>query len=158
MFAILLLSVYTFALVLSSSVDTELNPKHLDGKQYTIKGIDTVYTQRVSNNDHCTVEVNGQGESVQMLTEGEIIQLKNKWFKVEDCQLNRAYVAECGSKLFHKMRELVCSYATEHSTKKVLKRRQINAELIKSLDQIYYGLCCKTACTVSELLKYCSPK
>ncbi|UJR33805.1 hypothetical protein I4U23_021229 [Adineta vaga] len=153
MFTIALFSVYTFALVISSSAENPSNDK-----QYTIKGVDTTYTQHISTHDQCTVEINDQNEKTQMLTEGEIIKIKNKWFKVEDCRLNRAYVAPCGSKLFSQMRDLVCSYVANNSKKPSRQRRQSNDDLINLMDRTYYGLCCQSACTISELLQYCPPK
>ncbi|CAF0782261.1 unnamed protein product [Adineta steineri] len=158
MFTILLLGIYCFSLVISSSVDTKFNEKYIDGKQYKLKSVDTTYKQHVSNNGQCTVELKTQGDKYNSLTEGEIIKIKNKWFKVEECRLNRAYIASCGSKLFIQMRDLVCSYADQHYEKKVLKRRQIEDDLINVLDRSYFGLCCKNACTVSELIQYCPSK
>jgi hypothetical protein len=103
------------------------------------------------------VELNDQHEKSNELTEGEIIQIKGKWYKVEDCRLNRAYVASCGSKLFRQMRNVVCSYVEQHHYgKKISKRRQTTDDLINVIDRSYYGLCCKSACTVSELARYCS--
>jgi hypothetical protein len=99
-----------------------------------------------------------ENKSVQ-LTEGEIIQIKGKWYKIEDCRLNRAYIAACGSKLFRKMRDVVCSYVEHHHYgKKTIKRRQITDDLINVIDRSYYGNCCKSACTITELAQYCSPK
>jgi len=104
------------------------------------------------------VELNNENEKIDPISEGEIIKIKDKWFKVEDCQLNRAYVASCGSKLFRQMRDVVCSYVEEHYGKKILKRRQTTDDLIEILDTSYYGVCCKSACTISELVQYCPSK
>jgi hypothetical protein len=103
----------------------------------------------------CMVELNNQDEKSDPISEGEIVKIKEKWFKVEDCRLNRAYMALCGSRLFHQMRDLVCSYVDQHYGKKILKRRQTTDELISILDTSYYGICCKSACTISELIQYC---
>lgn len=100
----------------------------------------------------------GDDEKLNSLSEGEIAKIKEKWFKVEDCRLNRAYVASCGSKLFRQMRDVVCSYVEQHYGKKVLKRREATEDLINLLDASYYNVCCKSACTVSDLVQYCPSK
>jgi hypothetical protein len=92
------------------------------------------------------------------MTEGEIIQIKDKWFKVEDCRLNRAYIVSCGSRLFHQMHDFVCSFIQQHYKKKILKRRQTDDELINLIDKSYYDVCCESACTISELIHYCPSK
>jgi len=99
-----------------------------------------------------------QGEKSNTITEGEIVEIQGKWFKLENCRLNRAYVASCGSKLFRQMRDFVCSYVEQSSAKKMLKRRQTDDELINLMDRSYYGLCCKSACTISEFIQYCPSK
>lgn len=105
----------------------------------------------------CTVELNEQANSdTEMLTEGEIVKVKDKWYKVEDCQLNRAYMMPCGSKLFRQMRELVCSLITQHEKKKIVKRQLTEEELINTIDRSYYGVCCRSACTIAELVQHCT--
>ncbi len=102
--------------------------------------------------------MNDQGEKSNTITEGEIVKIQDKWFKLEDCRLNRAYVASCGSKLFRQMRDLVCSYVEQNYAKKMLKRRQTEDELINLMDRSYYGVCCTSACTISEFIHYCPSK
>ncbi len=106
----------------------------------------------------CTVEVNNEDEKSNSITEGEIVQIKGKWFKVEDCRLNRAYVVTCGSRLLRQMRDVVCSYVEQHYGKKILKRRQTTDDLINIIDKSYYGVCCKSACTIAELAQHCPSK
>jgi len=101
------------------------------------------------------VELNNENEKFDPISEGEIIKIKDKWFKVEDCRLNRAYIASCGSKLFRQMRDVVCSYVEQYHGEKILKRRQTADDLINVLDTSYYGICCKSACTIHELIQYC---
>ena len=103
----------------------------------------------------CSVELNKQYKT---LTEGEIIKIKNKWFKVEDCRLNRAYRAPCASKLYYQLRDFACSFVDQHSDGKVRTRRQTKDELIKFLDKSYYSVCCESACTISEFIQHCSSK
>lgn len=104
------------------------------------------------------VELNLEDEKSNTLSEGEIIKIKDKWFKVGDCRLNRAYIAPCGSKLFRQMRDVVCSYVEQHYGKKDIERREATEDLIKILDTSYYNVCCKSACTVSDLVQYCPSK
>jgi hypothetical protein len=92
-----------------------------------------------------------------MLTEGELIKIKNKWFKVEECRLNRAYPVSCGSKLYYQLRDLACSFIEESYDNKVRVRRQTDA-LINLLDKSYYNDCCESACTISDFLQYCPMK
>lgn len=91
------------------------------------------------------------------LTEGEIVPIQRKWYKVEDCRLNRAYVTTCGSALFYHMLDVICPYVNDHSygTKSLFKRRQVNDDLVSVLDKSYYGVCCQSACTITELARYC---
>jgi hypothetical protein len=94
-------------------------------------------------------------ERYKILNEGELIKIKNKWFKVHECQLNRAYFVSCDSKLFYQLRDLACSIAEENSRDKIRVRRQTKDHLIQLLDRSYSNVCCKSACTISEFLQYC---
>ncbi|CAF0734635.1 unnamed protein product [Rotaria sp. Silwood1] len=136
----------------------KLDEKYIDGKQYTIKNVGATYTQRISNHGQCTIELKNHGDKSTAITEGEIVKIKNKWFKVEDCRLNRAYIVTCGSQLFLRLHNLVCSYVEQHYDKKLLKKRQTEDDLINIIDRSYYSECCKSACTVSELIQYCPLK
>jgi hypothetical protein len=103
------------------------------------------------------VEVHDQDEKLNTLSEGEIVKIKNKWFKVEDCRLNRAYLVACGSKFFFQVRDLVCSYVEQHYGRKIT-RRQTQDDLINVIDTSFYGVCCQSACTIAELVQYCPVK
>lgn len=103
----------------------------------------------------CTVEINDGEPTHSYLTEGEIVVLKDKWFKVENCRLNRAYMAPCGSRLFHQMVDFVCAFTGQHSEQKIYKRDLSHEDLISIIDKTYFDLCCRSACTVAELLQYC---
>jgi hypothetical protein len=46
MFTTLLILICCFSLVVNTSIDQ----KYIDGKQYIIKSVDTTYVQRVNNN------------------------------------------------------------------------------------------------------------
>ncbi|CAF3102662.1 unnamed protein product [Rotaria sp. Silwood2] len=107
MFTTLLILASCYSLIGSLSIDPSSNKRYIDGTQYTINNIDTTYTQRVSHDGLCSVQLY---EESKMLSEGEIIKIKGKWFKVEGCRLNRAYPVACGSKLFYQLRDLSCSF------------------------------------------------
>ncbi|CAF3325167.1 unnamed protein product [Rotaria socialis] len=156
MFTTSLCLVCCLSLVISTATDLKDSEKNVDGKQYTLKSVGTTYTQRVSNHGQCTVELNGNGGKQNILTEGEIIKIKNKWFKAEDCRLNRAYMVSCGSQLLRQILNIVCSYAEQsYDSNKVSKRQQTEDGLINIIDKSYYRECCNSACTVSELIQYC---
>jgi hypothetical protein len=103
----------------------------------------------------CSVELNEQSKKSKLLIDGEIIKIKNKWFKVEECRLNRAYTMPCGSKLFYQLRDLACSFVEQHNDNKTRVPQQTNDQLIQNLDRSYYSACCESACTIFEFLQYC---
>ncbi|CAF0946794.1 unnamed protein product [Rotaria sordida] len=152
MFTNLLILASCYSLIGCLSIDPSSSKKYIDGKQYTIKNVGGTYTQRISDDGICTVELN---EESKILNEGEIIKIKNKWFKVEGCQLNRAYPVACGSKLFYQLRDLSCSFIEQNHNKKIDTHRQIHNDLIEYLDRTYYNDCCESACTVSEFIQSC---
>ena len=89
------------------------------------------------------------------ITEGEIVKIKDKWFKVENCRLNRAYMMPCGSKLFYQILDFVCVVSGQQVERKVYTRDLSEDDLISAVDKAYYNVCCRNACTVTELLQYC---
>jgi len=103
----------------------------------------------------CSVELNGKSK---LLSEGEVIKIKQKWFKVEECRLNRAYRVPCGSKLFYRLRDLACSFVEGTNDKTIHVRRQTKNELIHFLDKSDYNICCENACTIAEFIQYCPEK
>lgn len=103
----------------------------------------------------CTVQINGQSK---ILSEGEITKIKNKWFKVEECRLNRAYPVPCGSKLYYQLRDLACSIYEQNHDKNVKIREEAKDELTHALGRSYSDICCESACTVSEFIQACPTK
>jgi hypothetical protein len=81
--------------------------------------------------------------------------MKNKWYKVEECRLNRAYPVPCNSKLFYQLRDLTCSIAHENNNPKIHLRRQTNDLLIDLFGKSSQSACCESACTITEFLQYC---
>ena len=95
------------------------------------------------------MEINDESK---IFSEGEVIKIKTKWYKVEGCRLNRAYPVACGSKLFYQLRDLTCSLVHENQEYRGPVQRRadnVRAELSKSP-------CCESACTIAEFLQYCS--
>lgn len=90
------------------------------------------------------------------LTEGEIVRIKDKWFKVENCRLNRAYMASCGSKLWYQILDFICVITGQQEQRKIYKRDLSDDDLINAIDRSYFDVCCRNACTVAELLQHCN--
>ncbi|UJR13497.1 hypothetical protein I4U23_000511 [Adineta vaga] len=150
MFSTFLLLVCCCSLSGSFAIDSTSKQKYIDGTQYTIKSVNITYNQQ-----QCSVELRDQSKQ---LTEGEVIKLKNKFFKVEECRLNRAYRAPCGSRLFNQLRNLVCSTAEQNHQQHIQRRQQTNNEPNYFLNRSGYNYCCESACTIAEFVQYCSSR
>ena len=91
-----------------------------------------------SSNKNCTV-----------LREGKQVLVKQKLYKVEDCQLQRAYQT-CGVNLWHVI-NIVCSameVAKEKTTYHSRSQRFVREKLLSET-------CCLNPCTVTEMARYC---
>lgn len=98
-------------------------------------------------------------EGTKLLAEGELVKVKSKWYKVENCQLNRAYPIACGSELLYQIRDLACSLVESKSSFKLLLRRQIQRDETSSqADGLLNNACCASACTLAELVQSCPTK
>lgn len=103
--------------------------------------------------------MNGKDEKKTTLIEGELVRIKNKWFKVEDCRLNRAYMVSCSSPLLSQMLNIVCSYVEpSYESKTSKQQQQVPYGLLSIRHKPYYNQCCESACTVNELIQYCPLK
>lgn len=80
--------------------------------------------------------------------EGDTLDMKGKFYKVEDCALHRAYNA-CGPHLIYIL-NLVCQ-AVEKQKYSSNKRRVSRFVQQKLLTEA----CCQNLCTVSEMSRYC---
>ncbi|CAF1042090.1 unnamed protein product [Adineta steineri] len=96
-----------------------------------------------SANDNCTVEYDGH-----LLEEGQTIEIKGKFYKVEDCALHRAYHA-CGTSLLQ-MVSIACD-AVQNQKYKIPSKR-VRKHLRQTL---LTEACCETICTVAEMVRYC---
>ncbi|CAF1616578.1 unnamed protein product, partial [Didymodactylos carnosus] len=89
-----------------------------DGAEYTIKEAGVTYRQRLSKDQDadghslCTVEYDNR-----LLKEDETIEIKTKFYKVEECHLSRAYHA-CGPNIL-RMLKVVCTIAEQFTTIRV---------------------------------------
>jgi hypothetical protein len=82
--------------------------------------------------------------------EGETIKVGKKSYKVEDCQLQRAYQG-CGSPLWF-MITTVCAGVERQKAKDELKDHQRRFTPSPSLTDS----CCENFCTISEMTRYCA--
>lgn len=80
--------------------------------------------------------------------EGEIIKINKRFYKLEECQLQRAYQT-CGKHLWF-MVHIVCR------TVQIGKKEQ-NHRFRRALNKFLLSeVCCHNVCTVSEITRYCS--
>ncbi len=91
----------------------------------------------------CIIEHDGQ-----KLNEGDSIDITGKFYKVEDCQLQRAYHA-CGTDIIYII-NLVCQAIEQQNIIPSKKRisRFVQQKLLTEA-------CCQNLCTVSEMTRYC---
>jgi hypothetical protein len=96
------------------------------------------------SNSSCTVKYGRR-----LLNEGEKVIIQGKFYKVEDCQLQRTYQT-CGTHLWF-MINIVCQ-AIELQKQKTgwqgRARRFVEQKLLTEA-------CCENSCTVSEMTRYC---
>lgn len=91
----------------------------------------------------CTVNYEGQE-----LHEGDSIDIKGKLYKVEDCELHRAYHA-CGTHILFII-NIVCQAVEQERKTSTIKRfpRFVKQKLLTEA-------CCQSLCTISEMTRYC---
>jgi hypothetical protein len=99
----------------------------------------------LSPSNNCSVKY---GEN--LLKDGEVIAIKLKLYKVEDCQLQRAYHV-CGPYLWF-MIDIVCKALELDDGAKRFKKYVRRFTQQKLLSEA----CCLTACTISEMALFCS--
>jgi hypothetical protein len=110
-----------------------------------------IFNQNVSSrtvlssvNVNCTIDYDGR-----LLKEGESVEIGGKIYKMEDCDLHRAYHA-CGTYLLQ-MVSIACGVVEEKNQKNLNTnrfRRFIRRKLLTEA-------CCETLCTVAEMTRYC---
>lgn len=101
-------------------------------------------SRSLPTNENCTVK-----HGKRLYREGEIIISEKKFFKVEDCQVQRAYRA-CGTPLWY-MIHIVCSGVERQKAKNSGRKqeRRFTQELLLTES------CCEHLCTISEMTRYC---
>lgn len=100
-------------------------------------------TDVLSSKENCSVEHNGQ-----KLTEGDVIDVQRKLYKVEDCELHRAFHA-CGTDILYII-NIVCQAVEQH---KITSSKQRYTRFVKQ--KLLTEACCQSFCTVSEMTRYC---
>ncbi|CAF3188154.1 unnamed protein product [Rotaria socialis] len=96
-----------------------------------------------SSKPNCTVQHNGQ-----QLSEGDSIDVQGKLYKVEDCELHRAYHA-CGTHVLFII-NIVCQALEKH---KISPSKQRFSRFVKQ--KLLTEACCQSLCTISEMTRYC---
>ncbi|CAF1123760.1 unnamed protein product [Adineta steineri] len=102
------------------------------------------HTVSSSVNTNCTINYNGH-----VLKDGESIEVRAKFYKMEDCGLHRAYHA-CGTYLLQ-MVSIACEVVDQQKQKPIISNRFRRFLRRKLLTEA----CCETLCTVSEMTRYC---
>ncbi|CAF0916561.1 unnamed protein product [Adineta steineri] len=97
-----------------------------------------------SLNINCTVQ-----HDTHSLTEDEKVTIRGKLFKVEDCNLQRAYQA-CGTQLWF-MLNIVCGAVESQKQGRKFKNHHRRFAQEKLLSEA----CCQNTCTITEMTRYC---
>lgn len=87
----------------------------------------------------CTYEYEGR-----TMREGEYVAIGRKFYKIEDCNLHRAY-RTCGKHLWFIL-NIACDSIQDKERKP--SRRNVDEVLLTDA-------CCRNACTVAEMTRYC---
>lgn len=98
---------------------------------------------------NCTLYHNNE-----ILHEGDSIMIGTKLFKVEGCQLQRAYHA-CGTHLWAVI-NIVCGAIEVHKGKSKNYRHSSNRRFRRfTRENLLIEACCLTTCTINEMTRYC---
>ena len=97
-----------------------------------------------STNSNCSFQ-----HGNQILKEGEKVLVNGKLYKVEDCQLQRAYQT-CGTHLWF-MINIVC----EAIDKQKNRHRHYSRIRRFAEEKLLSDACCDHACTINEMTRYC---
>ncbi|CAF0939974.1 unnamed protein product [Rotaria sordida] len=82
------------------------------------------------------------------LHEGQTIEQSGKFFKVEGCELHRAYHA-CGTQVLFII-NIVCQALDQQ---RINPMKQRFSRFVKQ--KLLTEACCQSVCTVSEMTRYC---
>ncbi|CAF1043547.1 unnamed protein product [Adineta ricciae] len=106
-----------------------------------------IWSQAVASSSivrNCTINHDGT-----LLKEGESVEIRGKLYKMEDCDLHRAYHA-CGTYLLQ-MVSIACEVVRPQKSKRPSSKRFRRFSRRKLLTEA----CCETLCTVAEMTRYC---
>lgn len=126
----------------------------VDGSTHQVKSTGITYRQRIQG-EHCFVEHNGE-----LLAEMSVIQIRKRYYRVEDCSLERVFHA-CGPNLIY-MLNIVCRVVEQDQQggrdafngKRHLYRDSSENPMEKYPRTITES-CCENLCNVAELTRYC---
>ena len=96
-----------------------------------------------SPKQNCTLQHYGQ-----QLKEGDVVDVRGKLYKVEECELHRAYHA-CGTHILFII-NIVCQAVEKQ---KMNPTKQRFSRFVKQ--KLLTEACCQSLCTVSEMTRYC---
>jgi hypothetical protein len=98
----------------------------------------------LSSNSNCLFQ-----HGNEILKEGEKTLVNGKLYKVEECQLQRAYQT-CGTHLWF-MINIVC----EAIDKQKNRHRHYSRNRRFAEEKLLSEACCDHACTINEMTRYC---
>ena len=134
-------------------------PAGVDGATYSIKGSSATYKQRLDMGQ-CYVQFNDR-----LIPENGTVQVRRKYYRVENCQLERVFHA-CGPNLLL-MLSVVCRVVDQHISGNSASRLTRAVESSMSHSSYYEAnrsasmiteSCCENLCSVAELTRYCHPR
>ena len=136
-----------------SNTKREIRTK-IDGSTHQVKSTGISYRQRIQD-EHCFVEYDGQ-----LLAELSVIQIRKRYYRVEDCSFERVFHA-CGPNLIY-MLNIVCRVVEQdqQSAKETFNgKRYISRDSSENPTEknprTITESCCENLCNVAELTRYC---
>ena len=139
-----------------SMAKTRATQEYIDGSVHQIKTVGTSYRQRLQK-DQCLVEYDGQ-----LLAENSVIQIRKKYFRVENCLFERVFHA-CGPNLIF-MLNIVCRVVEQDGSTKshVNTQRDVHSTStnrfnvnVNKTPRMITESCCENLCNVAEISRYC---
>ena len=137
---------------------TRYSQKAANGTTHRLRVAGIDYRQQ-SRGDQCFVNYDGK-----LLAENHVLKVRTKFYRVENCLLERVYHA-CGPNLLLMMK-LVCRLVEQNQAIPIsldLRRRSLGRERkvnhspprAKKTPGVITESCCENRCTISEVTRYC---
>ena len=131
-------------------------PAGVDGTIYPLKGSSATYKQCLDKGE-CYVQFNDR-----LIPENGTVQVRRKYYRVENCQLERVFHA-CGPNLLL-MLSVVCRVVDQHTSSQAALRLTRAGD--SSMSHVSYRdanrsarmiteSCCENLCSIAELTRYC---